>query len=57
MAGFFALHFLSETMKRWLVIVITAAMLTGFGLGCGGDTGKGINSGLDKPLPKEEKPK
>jgi hypothetical protein len=38
-------------MRRLLVSIVAAAVLCGLGLGCGGDTGKGINSGKDKPLP------
>jgi hypothetical protein len=39
------------TMKRLLISVAGVFLVTMLGLGCGGDTGKGINSGKDKPLP------
>jgi len=42
-------------MKRWLVRLTIALILGSFGLGCGGETGKGTNRGLDKPKNKEEK--
>jgi hypothetical protein len=45
----------ANAMKRWLVRLTIALILGSFGLGCGGETGKGTNRGLDKPKNKEEK--
>jgi hypothetical protein len=38
-------------MNRSLAILVACLLLTVFVSGCGGDTGKDINSGKDKPLP------
>jgi hypothetical protein len=35
-------------MKKWFMLVLAAALLTGLGLGCG-DKDKGINRGKEKP--------
>jgi hypothetical protein len=42
-------------MKRLLAILTTAVILAGLGLGCGGDTGKGIHSTHDKPKPANQR--
>lgn len=34
-------------MKRWLMVLLAAALL--FSLGCGSDKDRGINSGRDRP--------
>lgn len=41
-------------VNRWLGLLVLGLLLLGFVVGCGEPTGKGVNSGKDKPIPAEK---